>query len=265
MIDTSTSYLTLKDEYQKRRSDQEILHRKKLQYNMTRSISDKTERGSSPSSFHVDTISVPTKEQSTQQQRQQVGKSKSANESLSQRWIRLMKTLRGTENSSPFLRNSVNLTEIYAPSKQRKQPPRLLVSFNSDRGDKGDGRESVKDWGPVMIILALVVSGLAMCIVFVVDIDSMDGRNEPSNNGDQSLLEDFSAHQQDLLELAEQITAACQGSSKLRSSRRSTCQSLCHDHLCCFEEDEEYSCKDDVTKDCGVHAGCMALIDESWI
>ncbi len=88
--------------------------------------------------------------------------------------------------------------------------------------------------------------------------------NDPSNKGDQSLLEDFSAYQQDLLELAEQITAACQGSSKLRSSRF-TCQSLCNDHLCCFEEDEEYSCKDDFEKDCGVYAGCMALIDESWI
>ena len=65
-IDTSTSYLTLKDEYQKRRSNNETPHREKLQYIMTRSISDKTDRGSSPSSFHVDTITVPTKDQSTQ-------------------------------------------------------------------------------------------------------------------------------------------------------------------------------------------------------
>ena len=102
----------------------------------------------------------------------------------------------------------------------------------------------------------------------MVDIGSMNERNEPSNkgDGDQSLLEDFSAHQQDLLELAEQITAACQGSSKLRSSSsRFACQSQCNNHLCCFEEDEEYSCKDDGTKDCGVYAGCVALIDESWI
>jgi hypothetical protein len=147
----------------------------------------------------------------------------------------------------------------------------LVVSFNSGRGEKGDGRESVKDrmslssWFPAVIILGLVVVGLATCIVFVVDIGSMNGRNEPSNNGDQSLLEDFSAHQQDLLELAEQITAACQGSSNLRSISRSPCQSLCHDHLCCFENDEEYSCKNDVTKGCGVYAGCMALIAESWI
>ena len=125
---------------------------------------------------------------------------------------------------------------------------------------------SLSSWCPVMITLALVVVGLAMCIVFfVVDIGSMNKRDEPSNIGDQSLLEDFSAHQQDLLELAEQITAECQGSSKLRSSSRFACQTLCNDHMCCFEEDEEYSCEDDVTKDCGVYAGCMTLIDESWI
>lgn len=274
VIDTSTSYLTLKDEYQKRRSDHETPHREKLQY-MTRSISDKTERGSSPSSFHVETITVPTRDQSTQQQQQQrrhVGKSKSSNESPMQRWIRVKKTSRGTKHIFPS-RNSINdLAELYAPSKQRKQPPRLLVSFNSGRGENGDGRGSVKEkmslscWCQVMIILALFVVGLVTCIVFVVDIDSMKEMNGLSNNGDQSLLEDFSAaHQQHLLELAEQITAACQGSSKLRSSSRFTCQSLCNDHLCSFEEDEEYSCKDDFKKDCGVYAGCMALIDESWI
>lgn len=123
-IDTSTSYLTLKGEYQKRRSNNETPHREKLQYIMPRSISDKIERGSSPSSFHVDTITVPTKEQSTQQQqRQEVGKSKSANESPLQRLFK-------NKNVFPS-RNSINdLAELYAPSKQRKQPPRLLVSFN---------------------------------------------------------------------------------------------------------------------------------------
>ena len=44
----------------------------------------------------------------------------------------------------------------------------------------------------------------------------------------------------------------------------STCQTLCHHHICCVEQDDEYSCKDDVEKDCAVYAGCVALIDDSF-
>ena len=31
-----------------------------------------------------------------------------------------------------------------------------------------------------------------------------------------------------------------------------------------LEQDDEYSCKDDVEKDCAVYAGCVALIDDSF-
>ena len=65
-----------------------------------------------------------------------------------------------------------------------------------------------------------------------------------------------------MLELAEQITAAC-GESSRSSTGTSSCQELCHNHMCCVEEDDEYSCKSDVTKDCGVYAGCMVLIDDN--
>jgi len=36
---------------------------------------------------------------------------------------------------------------------------------------------------------------------------------------------------------------------------------LCSQHMCCVEQDDEYSCKSDVTKDCAVYAGCVVLID----
>ena len=75
-----------------------------------------------------------------------------------------------------------------------------------------------------------------------------------------------------MLELAEQINIACGESILLQNSisgkgrggMMSTCQSLCHNNICCFEDDEEYSCKDDVTKDCGVYAGCVVLIDDNF-
>ena len=33
---------------------------------------------------------------------------------------------------------------------------------------------------------------------------------------------------------------------------------------CCVEQEEEYSCKNDVTRDCAVYAGCVVLIDDSF-
>mmetsp|Transcript_18355 Transcript_18355/g.27412 ORF Transcript_18355/g.27412 Transcript_18355/m.27412 type:complete len:339 (+) Transcript_18355:116-1132(+) len=89
---------------------------------------------------------------------------------------------------------------------------------------------------------------------------------------------------QEMLELAEQIALACGESSLLRSgssvsssgsaggggggvdarSWMSSCQELCHNHMCCVEQDDEYSCKNDVTKDCAVYAGCVALIDDNF-
>ena len=67
-----------------------------------------------------------------------------------------------------------------------------------------------------------------------------------------------------MLELAEQITAACGGESSRSSTvTSSSCQELCHNRMCCVEPDDEYSCKSDVTKDCGVYAGCMVLIDDN--
>ncbi len=49
-------------------------------------------------------------------------------------------------------------------------------------------------------------------------------------------------------------------------SGMATCQELCHNHMCCVVEEEEgeYSCKDDVTMDCAVYAGCVALIDDNF-
>ena len=42
------------------------------------------------------------------------------------------------------------------------------------------------------------------------------------------------------------------------------CQDLCHNHMCCVEQEEEYSCKNDVTRDCALYAGCVALIDDNF-
>lgn len=155
-------------------------------------------------------------------------------------------------------------------------------------------------WCLVFTLLA-IVAVVAATVYFIMfpsntailywkkAMSGMRDWNSSSNNNNvvvqQQLLLQQQQQQgrgQEMLELAEQITLACGESSLLRSgsvsssssvgggggvdarSGMSSCQELCHNHMCCVEQDDEYSCKNDVTKDCGVYAGCMTLIDDNF-
>eukprot|EP00984_Skeletonema_dohrnii_P033119 scaffold28620_cov94-Skeletonema_dohrnii-CCMP3373.AAC.3 len=131
-------------------------------------------------------------------------------------------------------------------------------------------------WCLVFTLLGIVV-GAAICfITFPPNTASLNLKKamsgirdwkSSSNNSvvqQQLLQQQQQGRGQEMLELAEQITAACGGESSHSSTgASSSCQVLCHNHMCCVEQDDEYSCKSDVMKDCGVYAGCMALIDDN--
>mmetsp|Transcript_6623 Transcript_6623/g.10835 ORF Transcript_6623/g.10835 Transcript_6623/m.10835 type:complete len:257 (-) Transcript_6623:30-800(-) len=61
-----------------------------------------------------------------------------------------------------------------------------------------------------------------------------------------------------LLETAERVVTAC--SENILDVDRSVCQQLCYSKLCCFQSGD-YSCEEDVSKDCAVYAGCEALVE----
>eukprot|EP00984_Skeletonema_dohrnii_P033117 scaffold28620_cov94-Skeletonema_dohrnii-CCMP3373.AAC.1 len=128
---------------------------------------------------------------------------------------------------------------------------------------------SSRSWFLVLFTLLAIAMGAVACfVVFRPNTATLNWKEVMSgmsgNNNSvvqQQLLQQ--GRGQEMLELAEQITLACGESSLLRSGE-SSCQELCHNHMCCVEQDDEYSCKNDVTKDCAVYAGCMALIDDSY-
>ena len=69
------------------------------------------------------------------------------------------------------------------------------------------------------------------------------------------------------LEISENIVSACQYSKFDTEDGRQTCQELCHNHSCCFIEDENdefqshrYSCANDPEKMCAAYAGCKSLV-----
>jgi hypothetical protein len=176
--------------------------------------------------------------------------------------------------------------------KKKKQRQRVSFSLNveedsvADRNEqqmhnaeRGGGNDEKKrrdvestsrsglKWCTIIAVLTIAVTAAVVC--FVAIPSSLNGRGgelDETNNLQQQ------GRGQELLELAEQITIACGESSLLSSitaagdakSGMATCQDLCHNHMCCVEQEEEYSCKNDVTRDCAVYAGCVALIDDNF-
>lgn len=126
-----------------------------------------------------------------------------------------------------------------------------------------DGVGSILMYRQVLILVALVgiIAAASVAIGYTVIHSDSPNKWMPSmRGGDASLQVENSNHQeqQQLLELAERVIAAC-AESQLDESM-SECQRLCHGSMCCFE-DESYSCEDDETKNCGVYAGCDNLIE----
>lgn len=115
----------------------------------------------------------------------------------------------------PLRKSSLDITELYAPRKQRKQLG-LLVTFNSD--DEGGGQDDEHRhkkrgkwllWCPV---LSIVVVGILTCTVLVL----VDDKRNDHPSKEQSAY--YSTHQQDMLQLTEQITIACGGDLNSSSS-----------------------------------------------
>ena len=66
------------------------------------------------------------------------------------------------------------------------------------------------------------------------------------------------------LEISEEVVSLCSYSHLDTEDGREKCQELCHDHMCCFVDEEErysrYGCADDPKKMCAVYAGCESLV-----
>ena len=166
----------------------------------------------------------------------------------------------------PFWKNpKLDSSEIDAPRRKSA----LLVSFNRDADDDDDEEEGGGNGKISVQKNRKRTCCLGRCCVAIVLVLSIAGGiiTTALVLGDNLLYDKKSAyysttHQQDMLELAEQIAMTCGGDSSL-----SNCQNLCQDHMCCVEQDDvdnEYSCKSDPTKECALYAGCVVLIDDSF-
>jgi len=106
-----------------------------------------------------------------------------------------------------------------------------------------------------LTLLAITVAAAVSFIAFPSSTAILYWKDMGSND-DTAQQQQQQGREQEMLELAERIAVACGDLST------SSCVKLCSQHMCCVEEDDEYSCKSDVTKDCPVYAGCVVLIDD---
>ncbi len=131
------------------------------------------------------------------------------------------------------------------------------------------------------LLLTVALVGAVVCFITIppdtaiIYWKAMIGNSNQEQAVINVVAQQQQGQQQELLEHAEQITSVCGKLSLLRrrissesdstGTGMSSCQELCKNYMCCVVEDEEYSCKNDESKDCGVYAGCEVLIkDNLW-
>ena len=106
--------------------------------------------------------------------------------------------------------------------------------------------------GTVLLVAALVaiVAAASMAIGYAVVVRAPDGPARHPIGGEPPSPE------QELLEVAERVVAAC--GEEMLDRDMSGCQRLCRSSMCCFGGD--YSCEEDEGRDCAAYAGCEALV-----
>ena len=148
-----------------------------------------------------------------------------------------------TENLADLVNDGSDSDDDVTRNNNRNS---IIESLEKGQKSNSKGRQVV-----VIISLVGIILGSAVAIGYAV-IGS-------GNNVQSSYLSTSNNGAQEELELAERVITAC-GDTNLNKDK-SECQTLCHGSMCCFENDDEYGCQDDLSKDCAVYAGCEALIE----
>ena len=66
--------------------------------------------------------------------------------------------------------------------------------------------------------------------------------------------------EQSFLEISEKVVSKCAYSKLDTMIGREECQSLCHQHMCCFNDEDNFGCSDKPEKMCAAYAGCESLV-----
>ena len=131
-------------------------------------------------------------------------------------------------------------------------------------GGKGVGQGSSRycKQSVVLITLFAIIIGATLAMGYAVSNSSSNSMKKSgptyavaaANIVPQEDGEDQAELAQDLLEMAERITVACDGYDM------ASCHDLCEPNSNCCLENGDDSCYEDESKHCAVFAGCQALM-----
>ena len=184
------------------------------------------------------------------------------------------------------------VTEYYKPTKTKSK--RAILDQTDNDGDRphssslevgkrgennSEGDENSLDstgrsspWLMFVATLLVVLAGAVACFITLGPNTAILQSGKASKGAlddtvQQQLIDQQQGRGQEMLDRAERVSVACGESSSLLRNNigwLKTCRELCHTHMCCVEEDEEYSCVDDALMECAVYAGCVVLIDDNF-
>lgn len=289
-IDTATSYLKLKEEHRKRRERSQPQQPSSLDDQFS---SRKSVIGSFPLSvqlpfFRSEKAHPPPPPLPKQQQQQSGSPTSCGKETKDDKKKKYRRTAnkgsgaevisdiestgsvkqimqesegRAAKRRNPLWNLVSDLTEISTDSLQQKQVSGMMILAK---------KSSL--WSKMVLLVVSIVVGFVISSILMIALMYFFHARKSPRNDEQSLYN--STHQQEMLELAEKINIACGDPTLHLRSRSSgggggvksmsTCQALCHNNMCCVEQDGKYSCKTDIEKECALYAGCLALIEDDF-
>ena len=133
-----------------------------------------------------------------------------------------------------------------------------VTSANRDiRNNHNDGGDEIA-W---KIIKGILSGWCAIWILFAIIIIAAEVTSPKTpHRPNMYTLMVSEADEQTFLTISENIVSKCAYSKLETETGREECQSLCHQHMCCFNDEDNFGCSDKPEKMCAAYAGCESLI-----
>jgi len=133
-----------------------------------------------------------------------------------------------------------------------------VTSANRDiRNNHNDGGDEIA-W---KIIKGILSGWCAIWILFAIIIIAAEVTSPKTpHRPNMYTLMVSKADEQTFLTISENVVSKCAYSKLETETGREECQLLCHLHMCCFNDEDNFGCSDKPEKMCAAYAGCESLI-----
>ena len=129
---------------------------------------------------------------------------------------------------------------------------------HSSRNNNDDGGDEIA-WKIIKGVLQgwLIIWVLFAIIIVAAEVTSPKTPHRVSTKYSLMLTKE---DEQSFLTLSEKIVSKCSYLNLDTETGREECQSLCHQHMCCFNDENNFGCSDNPVKICAAYAGCGSLL-----